>query len=156
MIDARLRNREGDGYRYEDMPEDWDAWRQSLAGLDDDARAHPGSGDSLFAGLARAHQRTIIERVRLESGEWRGMPAQRVFSLWMRYATAAFYSHPWAWNEIGFPGPAYPRGYKALTVGRRESFERPEAHPEDPIPWAQRAERVRKAHAEGLSDGVEP
>ena len=25
-----------------------------------------------------------------------------------------FYSHPWAWNEIGFGGPAYPQGYMRL------------------------------------------
>ncbi len=154
MIDARLRSRDGDGYRYDDMPEDWDAWRRSLAALDEDARAHHHGRD--FAGLTRAQQRTIVERVRLGSGEWHGMPAQRVFALWMRYATTAFYSHPWAWNEIGFPGPAYPRGYKALAIGRREPFETPEVHPRDPIPWVERAERARSAHAAGLSDGVEP
>ena len=35
----------------------------------------------------------------------------------MRSMLAAFYSHPWAWNEIGFGGPAYPRGYARLGVG---------------------------------------
>ena len=29
----------------------------------------------------------------------------------MRVVLSCFYSHPWAWNEIGFGGPAYPRGY---------------------------------------------
>ena len=49
--------------------------------------------------------------------------ADRVWSLWSRYACTAFYSHPWAWNEIGFPGPAYPRGYKNPGVNAREPFE---------------------------------
>ena len=35
----------------------------------------------------------------------------------MRSVLAAFYSHPWAWNEIGFGGPAYPRGYMRLAEG---------------------------------------
>jgi hypothetical protein len=35
----------------------------------------------------------------------------------MRAVLAAFYSHPWAWNEIGFGGPAYPRGYMRLAEG---------------------------------------
>ena len=40
----------------------------------------------------------------------------------------AFYSHPWAWNEIGFGGPAYPRGYARfgsphLDGGEREAWE---------------------------------
>ena len=38
----------------------------------------------------------------------------------------AFYSHPWAWNEIGFPGPAYPRGYLNLGINAREHWERPD------------------------------
>ena len=42
----------------------------------------------------------------------------------MRGVLGAFYSHPWAWNEIGFGGPAYPRGYARLgpgsaSIGRR-------------------------------------
>jgi hypothetical protein len=55
--------------------------------------------------------------------EWHGMPATHVWNLWLRYACTAFYSHPAAWNEIGFGGPAYPRGYKNIGVGRREPWE---------------------------------
>jgi hypothetical protein len=36
---------------------------------------------------------------------------------------AAFYSHPWAWSEIGFGGPAYPRGFARLGAGQREQWE---------------------------------
>jgi hypothetical protein len=50
----------------------------------------------------------------------------------------AFYSHPWAWNEIGFGGPAYPRGFMRLggpggAIGVREPFEKPGATHEDPV-----------------------
>ena len=50
---------------------------------------------------------------------------KHVWSLWTRYACTAFYSHPWAWNEIGFAGPAYPRGYKNTGIDARERFEVP-------------------------------
>ena len=67
-------------------------------------------------------------------GDWHGLPASRVWSLWTRYACTAFYAHPWAWNEMGFPGPAYPRGYKNIGVGKREPFEVPDAQPaSDPV-----------------------
>jgi hypothetical protein len=52
---------------------------------------------------------------------------------------SAFYSHPWAWNEIGFGGPAYPRGFMRLGgAGKqgaqvREPFEKPGATSEDPV-----------------------
>jgi hypothetical protein len=69
----------------------------------------------------------------------------------MRYACSAFYAHPWAWNEIGFGGPAYPRGYKYLALGAREPWEVEERDTQDPVPWAERAEAAKKRHAEGLS-----
>jgi hypothetical protein len=143
VIDARLLAGDGDGYRYADMPEDGDAWKRSLRALDRDAEAVHGDH---FWSLRADAQRHLIEQVQL-AGDWHGMPGRRVFSLWMRYATTAFYAHPWAWNEIGFPGPAYPRGYKALTPGRREPFEVEEADPRDPIPWVDKVEQARKAHA---------
>jgi len=39
----------------------------------------------------------------------------------MRAILAAFYSHPWAWNEIGYGGPAYPQGYMRLGQRARSS-----------------------------------
>ena len=35
---------------------------------------------------------------------------------------------------MGFPGPAYPRGYKNKGMGRREPFETADSHPAgDPV-----------------------
>ena len=132
MIDARLAEAETDGWRYADMPEDGQAWRDTLADLDADAGVKYGSG---FAECPAADQRALIQAVQdLGSGDWHGLPASRVWSLWTRYACTAFYAHPWAWNEMGFPGPAYPRGYKNKGVGRREPFEVPDGHPaDDPV-----------------------
>ncbi len=44
MIDARLAEAETDGWRYADMPEDGQAWRDTLACLDADAQAKYGPG----------------------------------------------------------------------------------------------------------------
>jgi hypothetical protein len=147
-IDVRLAERRGDGFRYEDMPDDPEAWRQSVAALNDAALSDFGRP---FAHLAHTEQRDIIEEVRLCEKEWHGLPASRLFSFWMRYACSAFYAHPWAWNEIGFGGPAYPRGYKHLALGGREPWEVEERDAEDPVPWAQQAEAAKKRHAAGLS-----
>ena len=131
MIDERLAAGRTDGWRYEDMPEDGDAWRRSLAALDADARARHGRG---FAALAPHDQNTVVRAVGDHgSGPWHGMPADRVWSLWTRYACTAFWSHPWAWNEMGFGGPAYPRGYLRPGSGRREPWEVPDADPRDPV-----------------------
>ncbi len=131
MIDARLAEAQTDGWRYADMPEDGQAWRDTLASLHADAQAKFGVP---FARCAPAEQAALIQAVQdAGSGDWRGMNAARVWSLWTRYACTAFYAHPWAWNEMGFPGPAYPRGYKNLGTGRREPFEAEDAQPADPV-----------------------
>jgi hypothetical protein len=147
MIDARLAAGETDGWHHDDMPGDPEAWRQTLAALDEDAEEDAGRP---FARLDRDRQAALVQRVQDLSSDgktWRGLPARHVWSLWTRYGCAAFYSHPWAWNEIGFPGPAYPRGYKALGVDSREPFELPDRNGRDPVPRAQRVERARAEHA---------
>lgn len=132
MIDARLSEDQTDGWHYDGMAPDGQSWRDSLAALDEDAMEHSGC---IFAEATWREQSAILQSVQdLGSGDWHGIPAARMWSLWTRYACTAFYSHPWAWQEIGFAGPAYPRGYKNMGVDRREPFEVPDAHPgQDPL-----------------------
>jgi hypothetical protein len=145
MVDSRLAENVTDGWRYEDMPEDTDAWHLTLARLDSDAHDLYGRG---FAELDRFEQADLIQNVQdLAGKEWHGLPATHVWSLWTRYACAAFYSHPWAWNEIGFGGPAYPRGYKHLGIDAREGWEVPDVAPRDPAASADQLERPVKEHA---------
>ena len=143
LVDRRLALGETDGWRYDDMPEDGQAWRRSLAALDDDAR---GLHDQPFHRLNWQQQGALVQTVH-DADTWHGLPAARVWSLWTRYASTAFYSHPWAWNEIGFGGPAYPRGYKALGVNKREGWEVADHHRVDPVTFAERVERAKRRHA---------
>lgn len=124
VIDARLSRRQGDGWRYADVPEDDETWRRSLAALDEDARLrHDGR---TFAELGYGDRDRLLRHLRQLGGrDWYGMPAGHVWGLWTRYACDAYYAHPYAWDEIGFGGPAYPRGYLRLGRGRREPWEEP-------------------------------
>jgi hypothetical protein len=132
MVDSRLAAGETDGWRYADMPEDGQAWRDTLSYLDADAGLRCGTS---FAGASVIDQMALVQAVQeLKSADWHGLPAAHVWSLWTRYACTAFYAHPFAWAEIGFPGPAYPRGYKNAGVGKLEPFEVRDAQPaEDPV-----------------------
>lgn len=133
LVDARLAEAITDGWRYEDMPEDGDAFRRTFAALDDDALETAGG---CFHELEWDVQASLVQRIQdleRDGAAWRGLPAGRVWSLWTRYACTAFYAHPWAWNEIGFGGPAYPRGYQALGVDRHERWEGREAFEVDPV-----------------------
>jgi hypothetical protein len=116
MVDARLARGDGDGYRYHDMPEDGETWKRFAARLREDG----------FDALA--DKEAYVQKLHDDKS--------RPWSVVMRYALSAFYSHPWAWNEIGFGGPAYPRGYMRMGVGDhvgREPHEGEEAFQRDPV-----------------------
>ncbi|CAN5774173.1 gluconate 2-dehydrogenase subunit 3 family protein [soil metagenome] len=102
MVDARLADNQTDGWRHEDLPDDRQAWRRSLAVLDTFAVQERGE---LFGPLRRDAQLELLEAVRT-GDRWQDLPATRIWDLWLRYACTAFYAHPWSWNEIGFGGTA--------------------------------------------------
>ncbi|WEG07976.1 gluconate 2-dehydrogenase subunit 3 family protein [Microbacterium horticulturae] len=143
LVDTRLAEEQTDGWHYADLPPDDVAWRNSLAFLDDDARTRCGQR---FAECAWDDQSAILNDINArEDQDWHGYAASRVWSLWTRYACTAFYSHPSAWDEIGFDGPAYPRGYKNIGVDRLEGFEVHDAHPE--LGPAAPSEHAQSEHA---------
>ncbi len=132
MVDAKLFAGQLDGFHYDDMPDDRETWRRVARGLDAAARQH-GARD--FAGGGGEVQDRVIEafsKGSLHGEVWDELPPAKAWSVVMRAVLSAFYSHPWAWNEIGFGGPAYPRGYARLGVGQRESWEGAPAFQRDP------------------------
>jgi hypothetical protein len=77
-----------------------------------------------------------FSKAELSGGVWRDLNVERAWGVVMRYVVQAFYSHPWAWNEIGFGGPAYPRGYAAFGsphLKEREPWEGAESVHYDPV-----------------------
>jgi hypothetical protein len=125
-IDARCAGGHTDGFRLDDLPHNADAWRLGLEGLDQAAAGLFGGG-AAFANLGSERQREVLEAVRAGNppGEnWQRMPAKQwwIFIV-LRQITAVYYAHPFAWDEIGFGGPAYPRGYFALNFGYPEPWE---------------------------------
>jgi hypothetical protein len=133
MVDAKLFAGELDGFRYADLPDDRETWRRVAVGLDAAARQH-GAGD--FAGAAPEVQRTVIlafSEGKLHGEVWDELPPARAWSVVTRAVLSEFYSHPWAWNEIGVGGPADPRGYARFGVGQREGWEGAPAFQVDPV-----------------------
>jgi len=123
-IDARCTGGHSDGFRLDTMPSNPDAWRLGLQGLDQTSQ-HLFASD--FVSLEPDRQRRVLESVRQGNpygSAWQEMPAKRwwIFVA-LRQITAVYYAHPFAWDEIGFGGPAYPRGYFALNHGYPEPWE---------------------------------
>jgi hypothetical protein len=133
FVDEKLAQGRLDGYRFAGMPDDRDTWRLVAQGLDSSASDH---GASSYAGAPPALQHDLMNAFAngaLSGGPWARLDVKRAWSVVMRGVLGAFYSHPWAWKEIGFGGPAYPRGYARLGVGASEAWEGPEAFDLDPV-----------------------
>ena len=121
------------------MPDDRETWRLVARGLDESAQlgghdsyaAAPDDGRVGDPGRLRRRQ-----AARRGLGRARTRPARGASSC--AAALSAFYSHPWAWNEIGFGGPSYPRGYARMGVGLSEAWEGAEALDVDPVPDVKR------------------
>jgi hypothetical protein len=145
MVDARLADAQTDGWRFADLPEDGQAFRDSFAALDADSQAAYGAA---FAELEWFDQSDLVQVVQQAAGpDWHGMNAGHIWGMWTRYACTAFYSHPWAWNEIGFGGPAYPRGYKNIGIEAREPWEVDDRSDADPVGRGGEVEQARREHA---------
>ncbi len=130
MVDAKLHAGHLDGFRHHDMPPDTETWRQVAANLDRSAR-EDGAADG-FASASSEVQHEIVERFSKGELDWE-LPVTKAWAVVMRGVLGTFYSHPWAWNEIGFGGPAYPRGYARLGAGQREHWEAPPEFAVDPV-----------------------
>jgi hypothetical protein len=133
MVDQKLHEGRLDGFQFADMPDDRDTWRLAARGLDERART---LGAECFAAADVELQTGIVAELHageLHDGVWAELPAERAFGVLMRAVLSEYYSHPWAWNEIGFGGPSYPRGYARMGIGLREAWEGEEEFAVDPV-----------------------
>lgn len=130
MVDEKLHAGRLDGFRYAEMPPDPETWRAVARMLDAAARER-GAED--FATVAPEPQHEIVDAFAHGDLEGEGIAVDLAWTVVMRAVLAAFYSHPWAWNEIGFGGPAYPRGFARLGPGQREHWEKPPRFERDPV-----------------------
>jgi hypothetical protein len=123
-IDDMLHNDHGPGYRYADMPPLREAWKKGLDAIA--AEAHGRHGKS-FEELSFKDQDELlidVQHNRVESRYWDDLPAGGFFIHHLLKETVGiYYSHPFAWSEIGYGGPASPRGYVRLGFDERDPWE---------------------------------
>ena len=124
-IDERLFTGRIEGYRYSDMPQDQEAYRLGARAFEQMAQTLHGRA---FHELKTIEQEQILQSVHHAKPKaaqelWSQMNIKRFWTLLVSDCCAVYYAHPWAWDEIGFGGPAYPRGYMRLEEGEPEPWE---------------------------------
>lgn len=123
-IDDMLQQNHSPGYRYADMPPMRDAWRRGLDGIAAEARNRHGKSFEQLAPQDQDELLTDVQHNRIESRYWGDLPAGGFFlHHLLKHVVAVYYAHPAAWNEIGFGGPASPRGYARLGFDERDPWE---------------------------------
>lgn len=145
-IDERLYENRLDGFRFEGMPPDQEAYRIAARAFEEMAQKLHGRA---FHELAVREQEEILRSIHQAKPQaaqelWKQMNIERFWTMLVSDVVAVYYAHPWAWDEIGFGGPAYPRGYMRLEEG-------------EPEPWEVEEQRYEwEAPADSISDIEEP
>ena len=128
LIDAKLFEDRRDGYRDARLPAIREAWRRALAALDTESRQQYGAR---FHALQPLTQDDLLQAVQEGKGSesaWGDFPQQVFFTKRLLHdIVTAYYAHPTSWNEIGFGGPAAPRGYVRMGFDKRDPWEAAEA-----------------------------
>ena len=126
FIDERLFHGRTPGYRFEDMPPDGDAYRLGIRAIQQMSQANHGRA---FIELNWREQDGLLKSIHdgkpMRGAEeiWGRMPVHRYWGLVVQDCVEMYYAHPFAWDEIGFGGPAYPRAYIRLEGGEPEPWE---------------------------------
>jgi hypothetical protein len=130
MVDEKLYEDKRDGYRDARLPPLREAWRRGLAAFDAEARHRHNIA---FVALDAAEREALLRAAHageLTDPAWGDMSAKLFFTKRaLADIVAAYYGHPTAWSEIGFGGPASPRGYVRMNFDRRDPWEAAEAKP---------------------------
>jgi hypothetical protein len=125
FLDERLHLNRIEGYRYEDMPSDQEAYRVACRAIDATAKE---LYNKPFYSLSTLMQEAILQSLHdtkpmAAQDIWRQMNLKRFWAMLVSDCCSIYYAHPFAWDEIGFGGPAYPRGYMRLEGGEAEPWE---------------------------------
>jgi hypothetical protein len=131
LLDAKLLGDHGGGFREADMPYMREAWRKALSALDGEARAqNNGRGIAELSDKDQDALLSAMQQGRISGERWSGVDAKSFFERRILVdVPPLYYGHPKAWNEIGFGGPASPRGYVRLDGNRPDPWEAIEASP---------------------------
>jgi hypothetical protein len=123
-LDQTLSSDIGESERKPKTPPAKDLIRQGLSALN---KAAQKMAQKPFTWLDTASQFKIIASLQTETvepiPEWKRIPPKGLFKKLAGMIISAYYSHPTIWSEIGYGGPAYPRGYVRIEPGLTDPWE---------------------------------
>lgn len=122
-IDRRLSSGQTNGWRYDAMPNDGDAFRQGVKGIDETAQA---LFTAAFDQLSPDQQDRVLGQIQTATAPgsvWKDLPADRFFEELLAEAVEIYYSHPLAQEAIGYVGMADQPDWQRIGLNEREERE---------------------------------
>lgn len=124
-IDNKLQSDIGEAQRKVGVPPFATLLKGGLYALNELAQGENGGP---FTALTPEQQTSLLvalenNTVTLTAEDGQPVPPKDFFNNLLSEVVSAHYSHPQVWSEIGYAGPAYPRGYVRLEVGLSDPWE---------------------------------
>ncbi|WP_100337926.1 gluconate 2-dehydrogenase subunit 3 family protein [Hymenobacter chitinivorans] len=122
-IDQRLLTGGSDGWRYDVLPPDREAYRLGLGGIRESAKL---LYEKEFEDLTGPQQDAVLQAVQDETAPgsiWQKVSANRFFEELLAELTENYYAHPLAQEEIGYAGMADAPGWTKITLNEKEARE---------------------------------
>lgn len=123
-LDGQMTGDIGESQREQGVPTASQLVRQALTNLD---RAATVKVQRRLLSLQPAEREALLRQ--MERGaidwlpDWDTTQQQAAFSKLATTLVKAYYAHPTIWSEIGYAGPAYPRGYLRSEFGLTDPWE---------------------------------
>lgn len=123
-FDSQLSSDIGESQRKCGTPPQKDLVRLGLKALKESCKKAYGKD---FIGLENSEQQKILSAIQNNNApnvpQWAQVSQKDFFLKVTEIIISAYYSHPSVWSQIGYAGPAYPRGYIRVELGITDPWE---------------------------------
>ncbi|KAB2954269.1 gluconate 2-dehydrogenase subunit 3 family protein [Heliorestis acidaminivorans] len=124
FLDQRLKSNIGEHQRKSSLPQEKILIREGLKATDEATAQKYGKN---FISAEIKEQFEILSSMQQGKApmipRWDSILQKELFDKLLDIMISAYYSHPTIWSEIGYGGPAYPRGYYRIELGWTDPWE---------------------------------
>ncbi len=124
-VDQRLAEGRADGWRYDLLPPDREAFRLGLGGLQETSQALFLNDFGRLDDQQQGHVLRAIAAGHPPGAAWQTLHAGRFFEDLLAELTETYYAHPLAQEEIGYAGMADLPAWTKIGLNEKEDREIP-------------------------------
>lgn len=124
FIGEKLEKNKGKGYRDASLPDEEILFIEGLKKIEETSETlYQGKS---FIKLGYEDRMQVLEAIKqgkVLGNIWQDFSGKKFFKELLTQAASSFYSQPEIWSQIGYAGPAYPRGYVRVELGGIDPWE---------------------------------